>query len=216
MPTPPNPAPRRRRPRGSLSPELIVEAAEAIAAAGDPLSMRSVAARLDAVPMALYNHYATKDQLVNALLDRVLHRFEPPPETGDWLADLRAFAHAHRRVLADHPWVIPMVFTHPNPGLGAVRIGELALRILRRGGLTNDQMIAAFSGLIALNYGWLAFSVGRAGDPDGPSHTVTEELLRLPADHFPLIVETAEAMGAYGSDEHYDYALGRFLGGLGG
>ena len=61
--------------------------------------MRAVATRLEAVPMAIYNHFATKEQLVDALLDRVLSRFEPPPPTDDWIEDLRRFAGAHRRLL---------------------------------------------------------------------------------------------------------------------
>src|SRR3954462_11883136 len=102
-----SPAPRRRRPRGSLSPELILDAAEAVAAQGfDALTMRAVASRLGAVPMALYNHFATKEQLVAARLDRVLSRFAPEPATEDWAADLRGFARAHRRLLVHHPWAV--------------------------------------------------------------------------------------------------------------
>src|SRR4051794_41955897 len=99
-----SPAPRRRRPRGSLSPELILDAAEAVAAGGfDALTMRAVAARGGAVPLALYNHFATKDELVDALLDRVLGRFAPDPPTPDPLAHLRAFAPAHPRPPAPPP-----------------------------------------------------------------------------------------------------------------
>src|SRR5215212_12112112 len=98
---------RPRRRRGSLTPDLILDEAEATAAHGfEALSMRAVAARLGAVPMALYNHFATKEQLVDALLDRVLSRFAPGPETGDWVEDLRAFARAHRRLLVEHPWAV--------------------------------------------------------------------------------------------------------------
>ena len=71
---------RTRRPRGSLTPDAILDAAEAIAAQGfTALTVRAVAARLGAAPMALYNHFATKEQLVDALLDRVLGRFAPAP-----------------------------------------------------------------------------------------------------------------------------------------
>src|SRR5215218_593710 len=100
------PHPHRRRPRGSLTPQGILDAAEAIAAADGfgALSMRAVAARLGAAPMALYNHFATRDALVDALLDRVLHRFAPAPPTDDWAGDVLGFARAHRRLLADHPW----------------------------------------------------------------------------------------------------------------
>jgi AcrR family transcriptional regulator len=206
---------RARRPRGSLTPELILDAAEAVAAQGfDALTMRAVAARLEAVPMALYNHFATKEQLVDALLDRVLGRFVPAPPTDDWIDDLRSFAHAHRRLLSDHAWAVAPLFTQPNPGLGAVRIGEHALGILERGGLSNAPAVAAFSGLIAINYGWASFTAARDLDPAGPSHDVAAMLSRLPAASFPRTVGVADELGAYGSDEHYGFVLDRFLSGL--
>lgn len=171
--------------------------------------MRAVAARLDAVPMALYNHFATKDQLVDALLDRVLSRFEPEPPTGDWIEDLRGFARAHRRLLTQHPWAVAPLFSQPSPGLAAVRVGELALGILRGGGLSDAEAVAAFSGVIALNYGWASFTTAR-----DPARDLGAALASLPADAFPLTVQTAAEMGADGSDAHYDFALDQFLGGL--
>jgi AcrR family transcriptional regulator len=186
-----------------------------VAAQGfDALTMRAVAARLEAVPMALYNHFATKEQLVDALLDRVLSRFEPAPPTDDWIEDLRVFARSHRRLLADHPWAVAPLFTQPNPGLSAVWIGEHVLGILERGGLSDDQAVAAFSGLIAINYGWSSFTAARDLDPSGPSHDVAATLRQLPREVFPLTADVADAMGAYGSDAHYDFVLSQFLGGL--
>jgi AcrR family transcriptional regulator len=185
---------RRRRPRGSLTREGILEAAEDVAAPGfDALTMRAVAARLEAAPMALYNHFADKEQLVDALLDRVLSRFGPEPPTGDWAEDLRRFARAHRRVLTEHAWAVAPIFSHPNPGPSAVAIGEHAFAILARGGFADDQAVAAFSGILALNYGWSSFTAARELDASGV---------------------TAEQMGAYGSDEHYEFVLDRLVSGL--
>jgi AcrR family transcriptional regulator len=206
---------RTRRPRGSLTPEVILDAAETIAAHGfDALSMRAVAARIGAAPMALYNHFATKDELVDALLDRVLSRFEPEPATNDWTQDLRRFARAHRRLLVQHPWAVAPLFTQPNPGLSSVRIGELALGILRRGGFSDARAVAAFSGIIALNYGWSSFTAARDLDPGGPSHDVGAMLAQLPSTEYPLTVDVAAEMGAYGSDHHYDFVLDHLVSGL--
>ena len=206
---------RTRRPRGSLTPQAILDAAEAVAADGlDALTIRAVAARLGAVPMALYNHFATKDQLVDALLDRVLSRFEPEPATDDWGEDLRRFARAHRRLLVRHPWAVAPLFTQPNPGLSSVRIGEFALHILRRGGFSDARAVAAFSGIIALNYGWSSFTTARDRAPDSPGHGVGAMLAALPRSEYPLTVEVAGEMGAYGSDDHYEFVLDHFLSGL--
>jgi AcrR family transcriptional regulator len=185
---------RTRRPRGSLTRTVILDAAEAVAREGwSGLTIRAVATRLDAVPMALYNHFATKDELVAALLDRVLSRFEPAPPTEDWVEDLRAFARAHRAVLVAHPWAVAPIFSRPNPGPSAVAIGDHAFAILARGGFTEDDAVAAFSGILALNYGWSSFTAARDLDTTGI---------------------TAEMMGEYGSDRHYELVLGHFVGGL--
>ena len=164
--------------------------------------------------MALYTHFATKDQLVDALLDRVLGRFEPPPAGDDWVADLRGFAHAHRRLLVEHPWAVAPLFTRPNPGLGAVSIGEHALAILRRAGLSDARAVAALSGIIALNYGWSSFTTARDLDPDSPGRDVGAALATLPAAAFPLTVAVAGEMGAYGSGDHYEFVLDGLLRGL--
>ncbi len=185
--------PRTRRPRGSLTQEAILDAAEAVARHGfDALSVRAVAAGLNAAPMALYNHFATKEQLVDALLDRVLARFEPPPTTEDWVADLGAFARAHRRLLEAHPWAVAGLVTRPNPGPGATRIGVHAFGILARGGYPERPAIAAFSGIIALNYGWVSFTAARdLGHGDGQ-------------------------LDGYGGDGDYQLVLGALLRGLSG
>jgi AcrR family transcriptional regulator len=209
-----SPPARKRRPRGSLTPDVILDAAEAVAAQGfDALSMRAVAARLGAVPMALYNHFATKEQLVDALLDRVLGRFEPAPATEDWAEDLRRFARAHRRLLVRHPWAVAPLFSQPNPGMSSVRIGEFALGILRRGGFSNARAVAAFSGIIALNYGWSSFTSARDLEA-GTGHDVAAMLAQLPPADYPLTVDVANEMGAYGSDQHYEFVLDQLLTGL--
>jgi AcrR family transcriptional regulator len=194
------PYPRPRRKRGSLTRELILDAAEELAREGwDSLSMRSVAARLKAAPMALYNHFADKDELVDALLDRVLSRFEPPPTTGDWPEDLRAFARAHRKVLTDHAWAVSPLFSHPTPGMSAVTVGEHALAVIRRGDVTNDEAVAIFSGIIALNYGWSSFTAARQLDPTA-GEQVAAAMATLPAEAFPNTAAVAAEMAGYGSD----------------
>jgi len=199
--------------------EGILEAAERVAADGfERLTVRAVAAELGASPMALYRYFATKDDLVDALLDGVLGRFEPDPPTDDWLEDLRRFALAHRRVLAQHPQAITSLFTHANPGLNATRIGEVALRILRQGGITGEAAVAAFTGILALNYGWAAFATARDTpvlDDENRMPIMRDGLAALPADEFPLTVEVADQMSSYGSNEHYELTLNQLLVGIG-
>jgi len=201
-----------RRPRGSLTRELILDAAERVTAGGfEGLSMRAVAAEAGAAPMALYNHFPTKDALLAALLDRVLGRVDAGPATADWRADLRGFALAHRRVLATHPWAVIPLFTHAAPGPNATRVGEDCFGILARGGIGGEAAVAAFSGILALNYGWSAFTTSRPDDD-----TLAADLVALPPEQFPHTVGLAGSLAAYGSESHYELALAALVSGLGG
>ena len=99
-------------------------------------------------------------------------------------------------MLTEHrgPW--RRCSAQPNPGLGAVRIGEHALGILARGGYEGGRAVAAFSGLIALNYGWSSFTAAQLGGAPATAE-VAGMLAQLPAERFPRIVATAAEMGAY-------------------
>ncbi|MGO4187502.1 TetR/AcrR family transcriptional regulator [Pseudarthrobacter sp. TAF60_1] len=206
-------APRSRRPRNSLTVDEILDVAERVASAGiETLTIRAVAAELESSPMALYRYFSTKEDLVDALLDRVLGRMEPPSESADWIQDLAAFARNHRDMLRRHQWAVTALFAHPAPGPNALPIGEWALQILARGGITGDTAVATFSGIVGLNYGWASFVVARSG---GAGESLAEGL-RGPdvAQAFPLTASVAGPMSRYGSAEHYDLVLGQLLAGI--
>jgi AcrR family transcriptional regulator len=207
-----------RRPRSSVTAEGILDAAERVSAGGfEALTVRAVAADMGASPMALYRYFATKDELVDGLLDRIFGRFVAEPPSDDWAGDLATFALAHRRLLAQYPWAIVPLFTHPNPGPNAARIGELALGILRRGGIADTDAVATFCAILALNYGWSAFSSARAAaalvDRD-PGVVIRAAISALPEDGFPLTRAVADQMSDYGSDEHYAVALRHLIAGI--
>lgn len=197
-----------RRARNSLTVVGILDAAEVVAVRGwDGLTIRAVAIELDASAMSLYRYFATKEDLVNALLDRVLGRFTAPEESGDWLDELAAFARRHRDLLTSHPWAVSPLFGHPSPGPNALPISECALEILQRGGVTGEDAVAAFSGILALNYGWSSFTTARQAMQEA-------DLAAPDAALFPLTTAVGEAMNRYGSDEHYDRALAALLAGI--
>jgi AcrR family transcriptional regulator len=211
-------APRQRRQRSSVNTDEILQAAEHVARDGfEALTMRAVAAQMGASPMALYRYFATKDDLIDAMLDRVLGRIQSSAPTKDWRADLAAFATAHRAVLAEHPWAIVPLFTHSNPGVNATVISETALKILQRGNITGAESVATFCGMLALNYGWFAFTTARdatraTADPEA---ALGAALSMLPRDRFPLTLSVASEMSNYGSDAQYALVLSQFIAGVG-
>jgi len=213
----PPPASRPRRPRGSLTRELILDAAESVAQDGfEALTLRAVAARLEAAPMAIYRYFATKDELIDVMLDRVLGRFESQAPSGNWVEDLASFARGHRRLLAQHPWALVGLFSHPSPGRNATRIGEIALEILSRAGFASEEMVAIFGGLLALNYGWTAFASARDRQPADAAEQVRRALATVPVSVYPHTAAVAADMAQYGADRHYELLLGHLLAGIRG
>lgn len=203
-----------RRARNSLTVESILDAAERVALDGfEALTIRAVATDLRSSPMALYRYFGTKDELVDALLNRVLGRFDQPAETDDWVADLQLFARNHYSMLASQPWAIRPLVSHPNPGMNALPIGETALRILARGEITGDAAVATFSGIIALNYGWASFSAARLKTPVDDREQSDDPAIATPSE-FPLTAKVANALADYGSRDHYELVLAQFLTGL--
>ncbi len=90
------------RPR--LTRERIVGAAIELADAEGigKLSMRRLAAALGFEVMSLYNHVASKDDLVEAMVDEVLGEVPDPPADADWRTGVRHLATAtHDALLAE-------------------------------------------------------------------------------------------------------------------
>ncbi|MBT2538284.1 TetR/AcrR family transcriptional regulator [Arthrobacter sp. ISL-69] len=213
MPSKTSAEPRSRRARNSLTVDAILNAAEQVAAAGfEALTVRAVAVALEAAPMSLYRYFCTKDGLVDALLNRVLGRFIAPQETAEWPADLAAFARNHRQLLRDHPWAVTPLIGHPYPGPNALPIGEAALRILERAGITGDAAVAVFSGIVALNYGWSSFVLAREATEQASGGGAVQ-LPHAPPE-FPLTAAVAGPMNRYGSEDHYERTLKQLLAGI--
>lgn len=74
-----------------LTPKRIVRAAvEAADRDGiDSISMRSLAAALDAGTMSLYNHILNKDELLDAMVEDIAATIERPEPGADWKEGVR-------------------------------------------------------------------------------------------------------------------------------
>ncbi|MEE1784856.1 TetR/AcrR family transcriptional regulator [Streptomyces sp. SP17BM10] len=100
---------RQREPdQPSLSQDVIVrEAIAMLDAEGiDALSMRKLAARLNAGATSLYRHVATKDELMELAVDEVFGEIVlPPADDPDWRAAATEAAQTFRTTVLRHPWL---------------------------------------------------------------------------------------------------------------
>lgn len=122
-------APRRVR---SLSRDEIVAAAIQVADAegSEAISMRRIARELNAGAMSLYWHVASKDELLDLMLDAVEGEQPFPAATGDWRTDLRALAVAQRGTLHRHQWLMDFIGGRPPLGPNTLRNLERSLALI--------------------------------------------------------------------------------------
>src|SRR5919204_4918516 len=109
IPEPPwRAAPRQRPARAPLTREAVVDAALRVLDrdGAEGLSMRRVAEELGSGPASLYWHVASKDKLINLLVDRVVGEIElPPPDPARWQEQFMEGMRQARRVFQRHPGV---------------------------------------------------------------------------------------------------------------
>ncbi|MEV6911258.1 TetR/AcrR family transcriptional regulator [Amycolatopsis sp. NPDC051071] len=113
-----------------LSRDLIVRTAIRLADANgmDAVSLRKVAAALDVGPMRLYGYIATKEELLDLMLDAVYAEIRP---TGNgWREVLRSLAETTRNAAHGHEWLADLLGGRPGLGPQALASGESVMAAL--------------------------------------------------------------------------------------
>lgn len=203
-----------------LSKQRVV--AEAIRLADregvDGLSMRRLAGVLGAGAMSLYHYVASKDELLDAMIDIVFEEIELPTEDADWQSAMRREAVSAREVLARHPWAIALMESRTTPGPANLRHREAVTACLRSAG---------FSVLMATHANWLlnsyvyGYALQSANLPFGTADelaqmTETVYLPQLPPEEFPYLNSSAAALVAadYDPAEEFTFGLDLILAAL--
>jgi len=137
-----------RRDRG-LSRAGIVSTAIAVADAEGPdaISMRRIARELGAGAMSLYWHVGSKEELLDLMLESIEAEIEVPEPSGDWRADLGAFAHRTRAAMSRHRWAMEFIGSRPPSGPNDARNLERLLALLD--GLADDRLTMNIFGAVA-------------------------------------------------------------------
>ncbi|WP_328958273.1 TetR/AcrR family transcriptional regulator [Kitasatospora purpeofusca] len=128
--------------RTPLNRERVLAAAVAFAdreAGGtDALSMRKLAQELGVVPMALYKHVASKEELLAGMVDTVVGGIDPPAAGADWKGAVRERILSARRVLRRHPWAPRVIESLPAPTPAVLGHLDAVIGLFRAGGLSAD------------------------------------------------------------------------------
>jgi AcrR family transcriptional regulator len=213
----------RRPPRRSLNPAAIVDAAMAVLDEGgvDGLNMRAVADRLGTGPSSLYAHFASKEELLAAMIDRVAGDL-PIAEVGNgpWQEQLKNAIRAIRNGLAAHRDLARASLGTVPTGPNALRWVNGLLGVLRDAGLP-DHVIAYAVDILPLYGTATAYeeSLYTASGIQDQGEQFTAELRQyfrsLPADRFPHIVALAEPLTTeVEPDGRFEFGLDALVRGI--
>jgi AcrR family transcriptional regulator len=128
------------------------------------LSMRKLGEALGVEAMSLYNHVASKSDLLDGMIDIVFSEIDLPAGGDDWKATMRRRAISARQVLRRHPWAIGLMESRTSPGAATLRHHDAVLGCLRRAGFSIELTAHAYSLLDSYIYG---FTLQEASLPFG-------------------------------------------------
>jgi AcrR family transcriptional regulator len=209
---------KRRSVRSALSREAIIDAAVVVLDRHglDGLSMRRVADELGTGPASLYWHVASKDQLLNVILDRVIGEVPlPEPDPDRWEEQLRTFARDGRTAFRRYRDIARASLGRVPMGPSLLRAAEWQLGLLRGAGVPA-RPAAWFGDLFALYVAAHAFedSIAANGDSDDEQAAMDQYFASLPMERFPHLAASAGELMAGTADERFEFGLDLLITGL--
>jgi len=180
--------------RAPLSRGQVLDAAVAVADQGgiEAVSMRKLGQALGVEAMSLYNHVASKSDLLDGMVDVVFSEIGLPPGDVGWRSAMRRRAISVREALGRHRWAIGLMESRRSPGPATLRHHDAVLGRLRAAGFSTQLTAHAYSLLDSYIYG---FALQEASLPFGTAEEtaqVTQEIAgRMPADEYPHLTELA-------------------------
>ncbi|MEU9862388.1 TetR/AcrR family transcriptional regulator C-terminal domain-containing protein [Streptomyces sp. NPDC047971] len=134
------------RPRKPLlSRDRIVATASALVDAEGltAVSTRRLAAELGVSGPSLYNHFRTKDEILDAVADAVSAKVDlsmfAEDDARDWRTALRDWAASYRAALADHPNIVPVLAQGPGRRPAGLKVADAVFGAMVRAGWPPAQ-----------------------------------------------------------------------------
>jgi AcrR family transcriptional regulator len=189
------------------------------------VSIRRIAAHLNARAMTLYTHIDRKEDLFDLMVDEIVHELLLPEEELflDWREGLAGIARRERQAILEHPWLIEVLGQRLTPGPYRLRHIEQSMRAAQGLGLDGPETIRI---VWAIKHYMLGCVVRENLDSDlhrkdacGQSHAeaVRPYLLAMMADgdfpHLRPLIESA-ALVKPTADERFEQGLAWLLDGI--
>jgi AcrR family transcriptional regulator len=205
--------PRRRAPRNSLNADRILDAAISLLDRDGPeaFTMRALAQQLGVGTMAVYSYFKGKDEINDAVAQRLLESIElPPGGSPDPRRELREVCLGVYRLFTEHPSALQLLTLRPVRGDDAITVIDRMLGLLRRAGLAPADAARAHVSLMQYTVGSALWNTRRARVlcEVGQRERVRSKLEGLPAERYPALVALAPELLCAQDDGSAQYEVG--------
>ncbi len=193
--------------RTTLTRDRVVRAAVALADQDgiDALTMRRLGEAVGVEAMSLYNHIASKEDLLDGMVDLIFSEIDlTAGDDRDWKSAMRQRALSAREVLARHRWAIGLVDSRSSPGPATMRHFDDALRCLRNAGFSVEMTVHAYGIIYSYVYGFVVQTLSR----DARSDQAQQILELTGSDRYPSAREITEYMLRAGDDNTHQFESG--------
>jgi AcrR family transcriptional regulator len=177
--------------------------------------MRRLATALGVTAMTLYTYVRSKDELLDAVVDRVVsHELDLGGFAGSWRADLGELMRRIYAMLVANPFIVRVRLRRPLASPRQLQVNEAGVRILMQGGFDAREAARAYRSLLVVTFGFAAF--GPPEDSRDQENAVRAALAGLSADDYPYLTRAAaETVETHAPGPAlFEYTLERALEGL--
>ena len=198
--------------RTRLNREVVLEAAVRLAdrEGVEALTVRRLADDLGVHPTSLYNHVASKEAILDGVVERLFAEGELPPGALSWQDWVRELARRSRDLARAHPGAFMVLTRRPAETPEANALSELGLEAFLRGGFSTVEAVHAVKGVSLALLGLALNECPPMGDWVQPD---PEDALD---DEFPRLAQAAREIQQAGidADGHWDLVVEALVKGL--
>jgi len=158
--------------------------------------------------MSLYNHVASKDDLLEGIADLIVAEFEVPVLDSDWKAALRQSAISAHEVLLRHPWASSLVESRLTLGPARMRYINAVVGVLRNAGFSIELASQAIMALDSHTYGFTLQEQSWSFDLADAAEVAASFARAVPEHEYPHLHQMIALAASAPAQFPLDFAFG--------